>query len=217
MNYHLPRRYPVTIIISLLAVLIHFVPTLSESLQTDFVALSDGQWWRIWTGHLTHFDAGHLFWDLLMFIGLAGACEHRCPRQILPGILLMAAAITFAVRLLAPEVSSYRGLSGIDTGLFVWFAGMRLRQSLTDRDHVGMLLWLVPCVGLIGKLVYEAVSGQTLFVDSADFLPLVESHLAGVVIGLLILAASALADRRTEQGSGINSAKHPAGHLAVRC
>jgi len=186
MNFLSLRKYPVTITVSLIVMMIHAVPSLAQSLQLDFNAVADGEWWRIWTGHLTHFGVQHLGWDLLMFIGLAGACEHRFPRGVFPALALMAGGISLTVRLFCPEVSTYRGLSGIDTGLFVWFAGTQWWQSVTDRDTFGSLVWSLPCVGLVGKLFYEAVTGQTLFVDSDHFIPLVESHLAGVFIGALI-------------------------------
>jgi rhomboid family GlyGly-CTERM serine protease len=186
MKYFSPTRYPVTITVSLLALLIHFVPALNEFFQLDFDAVAGGQVWRIWTGHLSHFDSQHLFWDLLMFIGLSGACEKCAPRQIAAAVLLMGGAISMTVRLFCPEVAFYRGLSGIDTGLFVWFAGMQLFDALDQRDATGGLLWAAPFLALIGKLVYEAATGQTLFVDSDGFAPLVEAHLAGVAIGMLI-------------------------------
>jgi rhomboid family GlyGly-CTERM serine protease len=183
------RRFPVTITVSLLALLIHLVPMLNEWLQLDFDAVANGQWWRVWTGHVTHFGGEHLFWDLLMFMGLAGACEQLRPRQIVPALILMAGGISLAVQWFCTDIATYRGLSGIDTGLFVWFAGMRLVASVNARDLATGLLWALPSVGLVGKLLYEAVTGQTLFVDSSGFVPLVTAHLAGVVIGLVLCLA----------------------------
>jgi rhomboid family GlyGly-CTERM serine protease len=190
------RGYPVTITVSLLALLIHFVPSLSAWLQLDFDLVSDGQWWRIWTGHLTHFGGEHLFWDLLMFVGLAGACERVRPRQMVPAFVVMAGGISLAVQWFCTDVAIYRGLSGIDTGLFVWFAGMRLMASVKTGDVAAGLLWALPFAGLIGKLVYEAATGQTLFVDSSGFVPLVQAHLSGVVIGLLLCLSGFTFDRR---------------------
>ena len=190
MNHFSARNYPVTIAVSLLAILVHWIPGAQNILELDFSSVSSGQWWRILTGHLTHFDSQHLFWDLVMFTGLAGACEKMRPRQVALVLPLMAAGISLAVRLSSPEISVYRGLSGIDTGLFVWFAGMRIQQAIDDRDRVGIAIWSAPCLALIGKLIYESITGQTLFVDSNGFVPLVESHVAGVVIGILFCLLS---------------------------
>ncbi len=180
------RNYPITITVALLALLIHAIPSLTDWMQLDFDAVASGQGWRIWTGHLTHFDSSHLLWDLLMFVGLSGACERRRPGQLAPALAVMALGISLAVWLFCPDIAVYRGLSGIDTGLFVWFAGLRIQQSIDESDRLGAVLWMVPIAGLIGKLLYEVTTGQTLFVDSSQFTPLVKSHLAGVAIGILL-------------------------------
>jgi rhomboid family GlyGly-CTERM serine protease len=179
------RNYRTTIIVSLLALLAYANPALTQSLQLDFSAVTSGQWWRIWTGHLTHYDGQHLFWDLLMFAVLGAACERQHPRLFAAAIALMIAGISTAIGFVCEDVSVYRGLSSLDTALFVWFITDQVRQSILGRDPVAAFLWLAPGVGLIGKLLYEATTGQTLFVDATNFTPLVESHLAGVVMGLL--------------------------------
>ena len=182
------RNYRTTIIVSLLALLAYANPALTQWLQLDFSAVTSGQWWRIWTGHLTHYDGQHLFWDLLMFVVLAAACERQHPRLFAPAITLMIAGISATVGFVCEE-SVYRGLSSLDTGLFVWFIAGQVRQSILGRDRVTALLWLVPGVGVVGKLLYEATTGQTLFVEATTFTPLVEAHLAGVMSGLICSVA----------------------------
>ena len=79
MNHFSPRNYPLTITVSLFAILVHWIPGCQNALELDFSMVSGGQWWRILTGHLTHFDSQHLFWDLVMFTGL-GELVRRCVR-----------------------------------------------------------------------------------------------------------------------------------------
>ncbi len=177
------KNYPVTIAIAAIALLAHASPAISTWLQLDFAAVGDGQWWRVLTGHVTHFGAHHLFWDLLMFVVLSAACEHNHRRHFGLATLVMMAGISMAIRLFCDDISIYRGLSGLDTGLFVWFIGDQCRQSLRQRERLTTLLWLAPLVGLISKLVFEAATGQTMFVDSSTFEPLVEAHLAGAALG----------------------------------
>ena len=180
------RKFPVTITISLLTLVIGVAPQFAELMQLDFNAVADGQWWRIWTGHLAHFDREHLLWDLVMFIGIAGMCEKTYPAQILPALLLIGGTISCAVGAFVPQVDTYRGLSGIDTALFVWIAGARLLESLKHNNTIVACCWGVPCAGLIFKLVFEATTHQTMFVEAQTFTPLVESHLAGVAVGIVI-------------------------------
>lgn len=178
-------KFPITIAVSALALLAYAVPSLAQAWQLDFAMVGDGQWWRIWTGHLTHYEGNHLLWDLLMFSVLGAACERAHPRSFAAALAIMMGGISAAIAVFCSEIAVYRGLSGLDTGLFVWFAADQIRQSIRQSDQLVAALWLVPCVGLIGKLLIEWATGQTLFVDSTDFKPLVESHLAGVVIGIL--------------------------------
>ena len=160
-------------------------------LQVDFQAIAGGQWWRIWTGHLTHFDGNHLFWDLMMFAGLGAVCERRHPKQFKLAMMVMAACITAWISMACEEITLYRGLSGIDTGLFVWFVADHAIDAWQRRDRFSSLMWAVPCAALMAKLIYEAKTGQTLFVDSSGFTPLVQSHLAGAVVGLTLSVAGA--------------------------
>ncbi len=174
----------ITTVLCLLAILAHVSPTLTLALQLDFAAVSNGQWWRIWTGHLTHYGGQHLLWDLLVFAVLGGACERQFQHKYFPALLLTAAGISAAIGLLCEDISIYRGLSGIDTGLFVWFVGDQLRQSFAGRDEVLVALWIVMVTLLLGKLYFEAQTGSLLFVDATSFTPLVESHVVGAGIGV---------------------------------
>ena len=179
------RTYRVTILVSALAAVACVSPRLSQWLELDFLLVAQGQWWRIWTGHLTHYGANHLLWDLLMFAALGGACERQHPRRFALALLVMMAGVAGLIGLQCDDVLVYRGLSGIDTGLFVWLVADQCRRCWHDRDQLAALVWMSAAVGLILKLVYEAATGQTLFVDASTFTPLVEAHLAGAAFGLL--------------------------------
>ena len=180
------RRYRCTIILSLIAVLASVIPSLPQTMELDFHRVADGQWWRIWTGHLTHYDGDHLAWDLLMFVALGATCERAHPQRFMAAIAFMTAGISLIIGLMCSEIGFYRGLSGIDTGLFVWLVADRARHNFVDRNLLATSLWLLPVLGLVGKLFYESLTGTTLFVDASTFTPLVESHLAGVALGLMI-------------------------------
>ncbi|MCO8125027.1 rhombosortase [Stieleria sp. TO1_6] len=176
----------VTAIVTAMALVAVGSPTVTAWLQLDIAAVADGQWWRLITGHVTHFGTEHLFWDLLMFIGLGLACERQHPRHFALGLLSMSLGVSAAVMIWCPDVSQYRGLSGIDTGLFVWFVVDQVRQSLAGRDRAMALVWTAAGSLLVGKLIYEWFSGQILFVDASAFKPLVQSHLAGAAMGIVL-------------------------------
>jgi rhomboid family GlyGly-CTERM serine protease len=179
-NHHL-----VTTIISAIAILAYVFPSLAVGLQLDFESVAAGQWWRLFSGHLTHYGSQHLFWDLLMFVVLGVACERQHPRLFGVSLIVMALGISATVTFVCKDVSGYRGLSGIDTGLFVWFIGDQIRQSLADRDRMIASFWTATGTLLVGKLLFEFVTGNVLFVDADGFEPLIESHLVGAAFGAL--------------------------------
>ena len=91
-----------------------------------------------------------------------------------------------------PEVGQYRGLSGVDTGLFLWLIADRIYSAWKTRPSFEIGAWALLAFALLGKLGYEAATGQTLFVDASGFQPLVESHLAGALGGAVFgIAATA--------------------------
>ena len=187
------NQHLVTTVISAIAILAYVVPNLAVGLQLDFASVAAGQWWRLLTGHLTHYGGQLLFWDLLMFVVLGIACERRHPRLFGILIIVMALGISTALIFVCRDVSGYRGLSGIDTGLFVWFIGDQIRQSLAGRDRMFAFFWTATGTLLVGKLLFEYVTGDVLFVDADGFKPLVESNLVGAAFGALFAAAGSLA------------------------
>jgi hypothetical protein len=84
---------------------------------------------------------------------------------------------------------AYRGLSGIDSALFtnaaiqLYADGRRFRRPAVQLVSAGLL------VGFVAKLVYELVSGSTLFVDSTDFASLASVHVIGGFVGMISAVA----------------------------
>ena len=186
------KSFRVTILVSLVTLLVGFFPSWLSLMEMDFAAVVDGQWWRLFTGHVTHFGSQHLFWDLLMFVILSSLCESQHRKHY--GLLLMMVSLVVSatVMLACDHVSSYRGLSGIDTGLFVWFVGDQFRISRKASDKAFAIFWGSLGVLLIGKLCFEAITGDLLFVQVDGFKPLVESHVSGGVAGALALILAVL-------------------------
>jgi hypothetical protein len=130
-----------------------------------------------------------------MFIVLGAACERQHPRLFGTVFVLMAIGISAAVMARCADVSASRGLSGIDTGLFVWFIADQVRHSLGDRDPRFACLWMATGTLLIGKLLFESVTGEVLFVDADGFKPLIEAHLSGAAFGALVAGGSIVTER----------------------
>ncbi|MDA1056054.1 MAG: rhombosortase [Planctomycetota bacterium] len=179
---------PVIWILAIAAAAIALSPVLQELLQFDAAAIVVGDYWRFLTGHLLHWNFDHLFWNLSVFVVLGTMCERRGRTAFLACLLGSAAAISFFALVALPEMPIYRGLSGIDTGLFALlcvglFADARARGNRTTQ-------WMIAAaaLGLITKTAYEMGSDATIFVDhtAAAFIPIPMAHVLGALVGVAV-------------------------------
>ena len=180
-----------TAALTLLAIGIWLVTGASELLEYRRGAIASGEFWRAITGHLTHWNADHLLWDAVMFAVLGALVERTSRRAFLATCAVSAAAISATLWFCRPGLELYRGLSGIDSALFVFQAGWLVREALRERRCVAALLPTVALAGFAAKIGYELATGATLFVDSAaaGFAPLPLAHVIGAAVGLLTLGA----------------------------
>ena len=184
-----PRRWTswplLTLPLGLVAVLVQLSPSLGETLQYDRAAVAAGQLYRWVTCHWTHWSWDHLLWDTTTFVVLGAICEHRSRTRLAVCILGSALMIPLGVRIILPGMQTYRGLSGIDSGLFVLLAVMLLGEKLSDRGWIwagGIFLVLV---AFCGKVLYELTTGSTIFVDSVatGMVPVPLAHVVGGAVG----------------------------------
>lgn len=146
----------------------------------EALSLTPAAWtepWRLCTGHLVHWGAGHLVWN---------ACAAAVPlffvraRGEALGVALAVAPLLSLVILTLASPGEYRGASGVIVALWAWtavilFAEKRLAAGLTVT------------VLLAAKLASEQ-AGVTL--ASGPFEPLPLAHQAGAVLGLVVDIAS---------------------------
>lgn len=160
-------------------------PELTASWELNRTAVADGQWWRLITGHLTHWNLDHLFWDAATFLALGFVCMRRNSMRTIACLTANSLAISVAVLTLHGDLSTYRGLSGLDTALFTLAAVMMWRDARQDSDRALAAVAKWALGGLLAKTAYELATGATLFVDSqtAGFVPLASAHAVGAVVG----------------------------------
>jgi rhomboid family GlyGly-CTERM serine protease len=183
---HLPAVW-LTLAFGLIASTIAITPTRGTALQLDRGEVAGGEVWRLATCHVTHWNLEHLAWDLLMFVVLGAACELRNPRRMWWCVAATMAAVTGVVLFCFPEIGRYRGLSGIDTALFVLLAVEIVRDAAREKKRLVAVAAGLLLVGFAAKTTYEAITGQTYFVDqqAAGFVPLVWDHVVASVIGAI--------------------------------
>ncbi|MCG8583456.1 MAG: rhombosortase [Pirellulales bacterium] len=177
---------PVTWCVAAMALIVAAVPGWDVLLQFDTAAFGAGEWWRVLSGHVTHWNGDHLFWDLSVFVVLGTMCERRSRQGFVACMLLTAIAVSGYVMWFLPELDTYRGLSGIDTGLFALVGTYFFVDACRDGNRT--VQWLIGLVALslLVKTGFEFATGATMFVDhsAAAFVPLPMAHVIGAVIGV---------------------------------
>jgi rhomboid family GlyGly-CTERM serine protease len=198
---------PATFAITVLSLIAFSIPGLASLLQFDAQEVARGQWWRVITGHWTHYSLSHLFWDLSVFAVLGVLSETR-DRWATWFTLAFSSLLIPLVSVQLSEVEVYRGLSGLDTGLFAYLAGSWLIGSLRQRDWMVGLLFGSLIVGMVGKITWEALGNGSLFVDVAGsgFTPVPLAHFVGALIGMVVAARKLRAKCRPANTPGFGGA-----------
>jgi rhomboid family GlyGly-CTERM serine protease len=185
------RAAGVALLLVLPAWLMAVYPPWAEWLEFHRESVASGEFWRLLTCHWTHWSLDHLAWDAVPFALLAWLSWRISPRRTVWTLGLSSFLIPAGVWFLSPQVVTYRGLSGLDSALFLGVALELCRRSVRSRQWGTVALAGGLLVGFAAKVLFEQVSGTTAFADSAFFLPLPLAHLIGAQCGALAVAAGA--------------------------
>ena len=147
---------------------------------------------RLLTCHALHWSASHLVWDLAVFCVLGALCELRHRRRFVATLVTSAVLIPLGIALLHPEITRYRGLSGIDSALFGLLAADVGRQRHREGDRTGTLVMGLFLLGLAGKIGLECLRGDNLFVADSSFVPLPWAHALGGLVGVALALGDSL-------------------------
>jgi rhomboid family GlyGly-CTERM serine protease len=171
-------------------------PEAAALLEYDRSAIAAGELWRLVTGHLVHWSLRHWALDASALAALAVVMA----RARLPGlgtiVVTAMLAISACLWFVRPDVEVYRGLSGIDSALFVGVAvGLAARLQGAGRA----VAW--GCLALFGaKLLYEGATGLAIFLQSSDVM--YEAHLVGALVGAALVGLSLVSRPLCHASSG---------------
>jgi rhomboid family GlyGly-CTERM serine protease len=154
--------------------------------QYDRRAVLRGEGWRLVTGHFSHWSPSHLGFDLFAFVVLGAICEPRDRRLFATAMLATTLAVSLYLLAFRADVESYRGLSAIDSALWM--------LAVFDLGRRRPRLAVSLATLFLAKLVIESRSGA-LFADGMTVLPVV--HLIGASVGLIMAAWRCLTRSRT--------------------
>jgi hypothetical protein len=145
---------------------------------------------------------------------LAALCGRGAFWRLVTCIAASSVAISAAVWV-GTDLRFYRGLSGIDSALFVMLAVQILSERVVKRQRFWTWMTVALLLGFILKLGFEAATGSAVFVDShaSGMTPVPLAHLVGAAVGLVVglTPRECHAGRATPMMSGWRFRFDPAG------
>lgn len=150
-----------------------------DSLSYERMALANGEWWRVFSGHFVHLDIRHGALNLLALALIAGIVRRDLDTvSWLITTVVCVLGISLGLWVLAPEVIWYVGLSGVLHGLLAAYA--------VERAPSQPWLGAIILGGLFVKLAYEQwIGGLPTLSQISDGQVVVDAHLFGVLAGIL--------------------------------
>ena len=140
---------------------------------------------RLWTGHFVHFNATHVVADLVPFAIWAALVERDSRGLLAVTLAVGTAALSVALLLACPELSTYRGLSGLDCALAVELIALRLGPRFAETPPGVRRVALAAAALFALKCGFELVTGHAVAArdlgQGVSLLP--EAHYFGAAIG----------------------------------
>ncbi len=139
--------------------------------------------WQLWSAHFSHWTWEHWLWDGLIFALLGTALELGNRRTYLMLLGLAPPLISLGLLLSHPDLDAYRGLSALDSTLWVAWCLQMLNRTRGSRRQ---WLWGAALLAFGAKVTWETLLDSPLFVDPEGvFVVLPAAHLLGGLCGFL--------------------------------
>jgi membrane associated rhomboid family serine protease len=186
------------------AVLLQFADAGALTLQ---LPLAVPAWWQLWTGRAVHWSPGHAVADVAVFALLVFAATRVLnPVRLLTLVAVWCPIVAVATATLAPWMTEYRGLSGINYALLFTLVGLEARRSV-----LGGPLAAIALGGLLaGKLALDALGIAILPTGLPDGVAIAwQAHAAGALVG--VLTVTVLRARRVQRAPSPSADAPPVG------
>jgi rhomboid family GlyGly-CTERM serine protease len=168
---------------------------IQNALRYDRLAIISGQWWRVFSAHVTHLGWSHLVMNLagLALVWFLVGASLSTWRWI--GVFLVCClGVSAGLWAFNPELRWYVGLSGVLHGLLCAGCLISIRRGHSHNWPILILLWL--------KLIWEQVAGPLPgSATTAGGPVIVDAHFYGAISGLLI---SMVFTVRTQSSAGVD-------------
>jgi len=175
-----------TALLALPALLFAAWPAVAAAAVYERAGIEAGEWWRLFSGHWTHWSPDHLRWDLLVFAVLLPLCMRVDRGRTFAAMILAGVLIPLTLWVALPDMVEYRGLSGLDATLYVLLAGTLLRDEWRARQWRSAAVFTLALIGFVAKVAFEVTTDTTLFVAAGGFEPVPLAHAVGGACGMLV-------------------------------
>lgn len=180
-------HYPiVTAIIGIVAALPFLFTHSGSVFQYERQAIGTGEFWRILTGHIIHWNFEHFFWCTVVFLALGAISEKISRKGYVVSLAASSVVIPLSIWVLMPGMAAYRGLSGLGSSVFLFGTVWLIQECYHKKEW--KLFWAsgFAAMAFMGKVLFEYANESALFVKGEDiFSPVPLVHLMGGIIGLL--------------------------------
>ncbi len=171
---------------TLMRLWVYFCIALMSFLQFFFIdlhyshSLLFSEPWRLWTGHWVHLGVWHWVLNIAALALLPEIFLRASWRFFLILWLALPPLLSLTLWTLLPHLSLYAGLSGVLHGIYMAMAISAVCSCVAAERKLG---WLV-LVGLIGKIGWEAYSGNSQTSELIGAPVILQAHQFGAVLGL---------------------------------
>ena len=175
----------VSMLLTAAALVIHYFHSLRPRLLYMRSAVHDGDYWRILSCHWVHLNTEHLLWSAMTFLVLGSFCEIMDRKKYMISIVISAIMIPIVIWFAMPSLNNYGGLSDLDCSLYALLAVLFIKLEWRVRNWVWVIIYTILLGFLPAKIIFEMVSGSTIFVDNthSNMVPVPLSHLVGGLVG----------------------------------
>jgi rhomboid family GlyGly-CTERM serine protease len=179
-----PRVWPRTFVfLALVAFAIQLAGAgpVRDALIYDRAAIADGEFWRLWTGHLCHFGWTHVIADTGLFLIIGWTLERRFPLATRLALVASPAFVAATLYFFSPDLSRYAGLSGVNVGLLVFLSldGWYRRRG----DWFWPAILLVHAIELALEAASGGAGGGAIRFDEPAIRIATAAHVAGALYG----------------------------------
>ena len=162
-----------------ISVIAFFCQQYFDLLVFDKAAITQGEYWRLLSGHFTHSSFSHAFWDVIAFSASLVWLATYSIRALIPSVVAGVLLVNILLLSNWSPINYYCGLSGI------LFSPLIAAAYLHAKHHKN-LIGVMPLLLIVIKLIADLITQETVFVNT-HWYAYPESHLAGAVAGLLVV------------------------------